>query len=133
MSKEIKVEVETTDTSVEIPMTIESVINRNVDCMKKWSYSDISKLFQSDGKLKSFRKRFMDRTFSGSQLAYRVTLIKRTRQLLVAALKKSFEEEKLFNPNLKIPTKVECIRMANKLISEQNIKSKFDLSVIVYA
>ena len=50
MSKEIKVEVETTDTSVEIPMTIESVINRNVDCMKKWSYSDISKLFQSDGK-----------------------------------------------------------------------------------
>ena len=130
---EEKVEDEITETSVEIPMTIESVINRNVDCMKNWSDSDISKLFQINGKLRGFRARSVNRSFSENQSAYRVDLIKRTRKLLEAALRLVFEEEKLFNPYFKIPTKIECTRIANDLISEENIRSKFDLNVIVYA
>ena len=131
---EEKVEDEITFLSIEIPMTIESVINRNVDCMKNWSDSDISKLFCRDGKLRSFRKGFSgNRTFSENLSAYRVDLVKRTRELTVAALRLVFEEEKLFNPYFKIPTKIERTRIANDLISEKNIRCKFDLNVIVYA
>ena len=134
MNQEEKVEDEITFLSVEIPMTIESVINRNVDCMKNWSDSDISKLFQRDGKLRSYRKGFSkNRTFSENLSAYRVNLVQRTRKLTVAALRLVFEEEKSFNPYFKIPTLVECTRIANDLISEENIRSKFDLNVIVYA
>ena len=134
MNQEEKIGDEITETSVEIPMTIESVINRNVDFMKNWSDSDISRLFCRDGKLRSFRKKFSEnRTFSENLSAYRVDLVQRTRKLTVAALRLVFEEEKMFNPYFKIPTKVECTRIANDLISEENIRSKFDLNVIVYA
>ena len=155
MSQEENVETEVVKTIVEIPLKkiLEYsgtklisgddagmlVVQRNVDCMKKWSDDEISKLFKSDGTLNYPRRLLLDnghrlqrRSFPPNDQAARAQMVKNTRKYVVAALKSIFAEEKLDDPKFKIPGIRKCERMAREFVSEENIKNEFDDSVIVY-
>ena len=159
MSQEPNFEKETFKTIVEIPISKivefsntklirgenagERVLEQNLAYMKKWSDEDISKIFRTNGSLRGFQTRLsltstggrvrVRKTYPKTHPAFRANLVKRTRKLTVAALRLIFEEEKLYDSDFKKPTKLECKRMAKEMISEENIKNKFDQSVIVHA
>ena len=149
---------ETVQTIVEIPMQKilefskadsdddagEAVIEENLNKMKEWSDDDISEVFRSNGKLKGFPMRMslspksrVDRvrrnSFTRKHPGYRTNVVKKTRKLTKAALRSIFKEEKLNDSKFKMPSERKCAKMANELISEENIRNKFDDCIIVYA
>ena len=157
MRQESNLEKESIKTIVEIPISKivefsntklisgenagERVIEQNLAWMKKWSDEEISKIFRPNGSLRGFRTRLSLQSRGGrvrvtsypkNHPGFRANLVKKTRKLTVAALRLLFEEEKLYDSDFKKPTKLECTRMAKEMISEENIKNKFDQSVIVY-
>ena len=97
------------------------MLERNLDCMKKWSDADLAPLFRCDGSLNGLRK---------ADRAFRVQMIRITREYTITALMLIFEEAKRQDPELAIPTRPECTSMAKSLISKENIKNKFEQSVM---
>ena len=116
----------------------ELVIKRNIEEMKKWSEDEISKIFDDQGNLKSFpsikqlKLKNLHRRRKENDPGSRVDLIRRTKKLAAAALKLIFEDEKLSNSEFEIPNKIEINNMAKNLISEENIRSKFQKICIEY-
>ena len=106
--------------------------------MKKWSEDEISKIFDDQGNLKSFpsikqlKLKNLHHRRKENDPGSRVDLIRRTKKLAAAALKLIFEDEKLQNSEFEIPAKNELNRMAKNLISEENIRSKFQKICIEY-
>ena len=125
------IEEETTGTNVEIPMTIESVIKRNCEYMKKWSPCRLTRIFRNNGSLRGFQT--WSRSFSEDHPAQGVNLVKRTRELAVPALKSILEEKRHASGlyNFRIPTKEEFRSLAKTIISEENIRNKFDPTMAV--
>ena len=120
MSENKKIEGNIVDTSVEIPMSIESIVKRNCGFMKKWSDDEIAEMFRTDGKLVGSHP---------ASILPRINLVKRTRELAVLYLLSSFEE--YIPSGLRLPTKAECTKLANEIISEKNILNKFNQTIII--
>ena len=120
MSQNRNNEGETVDTSVEIPMSIDSLVKRNCGFMKKWSDNDIAGMFRSDGNLRSIYP---------AHILPRINLVKRTRELAVFSLLMLFEEN--IPSSVRLPTKTECTKLANEIISEENIRHKFYKTIII--
>ena len=125
------IEEETNGTNVEIPMTIESVIKRNCEYMKKWSPCRLTQIFRNNGYLRGFQT--WSRSFSEDHPAQGVNLVKRTRELAVPALRSILEEKRRASGlyRFRIPTKEEFRRLAKTIISEENIRNKFDPTMVV--
>ena len=121
MSQNQKFEEGTVDSSVEIPMSIGCVVKRNCEFMKKWSTNDISEMFRSDGKLRNFH--------TVHPISPHVSLVKRTRELAVLSLQSLFKEN--VYSGFRVPTKAECTKLANEIISEGNIRNKFSQTIII--
>ena len=62
----------------------------------------------------------------------RVDMVKSTRKHTIAALKLVFKDEQLRNSEFEMPSKLDLKQMANALISEENIRNKFEKSFIEY-
>ena len=122
----------------------EPIIQENLNQMKEWSDDDISETFRSNGTLRAFPMRMSlipnsfhrvrkRKTYGKNHAGYRTNLVKRTRKLTTAALRSIFKEEKVNDSKFKVPSERKCVKMANELISEENIRNKFDECIIVYA
>ena len=113
-------------------------MERNLECMKNWSDEEISEIFRANGYLRSrFNSNRRDRWPSQWDLpsdrkskwltektpAARADMVKSTRKHAIFALKIFFEEETRVQPN-----KTEIRQLANKMISEENIRHKFNNS-----
>ena len=125
------IEGETTGTNVEIPMTIESVIKRNCEYMKKWSPCRLTEIFRNNGSLRGFQT--WSRSFSEDHPAQGVNLVKRTRELAVPALRTILEEKRHASGlyDFRIPTKDQFRSLAKAIISEENIRNKFDPTLVI--
>ena len=125
------IEEETTGTNVEIPMTIESVIKRNCEYMKKWSPCRLTEIFRNNGSLRGFQT--WSRSFSEDHPAQGVNLVKRTRELAVPALRTILEEKRHASGlyDFRIPTKDQFRSLAKAIISEENIRNKFDPTLVI--
>ena len=120
MSENKKIEGDIVDTSVEIPMSIESIVKRNCGFTKKWSDDEIAEMFRTDGKLVGSHP---------ASILPRINLVKRTRELAVLYLLSSFEE--YIPSGLRLPTKAECTKLAREIISEKNLRNKFNQTIII--
>ena len=118
MSQNRNNEGETVDTSVEILMSIDCLVKRNCGFMKKWSDNDIAGMFRSDGNLRSIYP---------AHILPRINLVKRTRELAVFSLLMLFEEN--IPSSVRLPTKTECTKLANAIISEENIRNNFNITL----
>ena len=117
MSQNRNNEGETVDTSVEIPMSIDSLVKRNCN-MKKWSDNEIAEMFRSNGNLRGIYP---------THILPRINLVKRTRELAVISLLMFFEEN--IPSSFRLPTKTECTKLANEIISEENIRNNFNITL----
>ena len=119
MSQNRNNEGEAVDTSVEIPMSIDTIVKRNCGFMKKWSDDEIAEMFRSDGNLRSIYP---------THILPRINLVKRTRELVVFSLLMFFEAN--IPSSFRQPTQTECTKLANKIISGDNIRNNFNLTII---
>ena len=124
------------------------VIERNLDYMKKWSGDEISEIFDDDGQLKhvlSDKLHSRERIKKGRVISRRIPLpmtanhygsrvdmVESTRKHTINALKLIFKDEKFHNPEIKIPNRIYFGEMARDLISEENIRNKFENCFIEY-
>ena len=125
------------------------VIERNLDYMKKWSENEISEIFDNQGKLKSRRsnklnsRETMDRgrierrckalPMTANNPGSRVDMVESTRKHTINALKLIFRDEKLHNSEVKkVPSQLKLGKMARDLVSEENIRNKFEDCFIEY-
>ena len=125
------------------------VIERNLDYMKKWSDDEISEIFDNQGKLKSRlsnklnSRETMDRgrierrrkalPMTANNPGSRVDMVESTRKRTIDALKLIFRDEKFQNSEVKkVPSQIKLARMARDLISEENIRYKFEYCFIEY-
>ena len=124
------------------------VIERNLDYMKKWSEDEISEIFDNQGnlksrlsnKLQSRESRNRGRISPGCKAlpmtannpGSRVDMVKSTRIHTVAALKLIFKDEILRNSEIVMPSQPKLARMARDLVSEENIRNKFENCFIEY-
>ena len=114
------------------------VIERNLDYMKKWSGDEISEIFDDEGQLKSLlsnklskkRRRALSMTENHGS---RVDMVQSTRKHTINALKLIFSYEKFNNSEIKkVPSQIILGKMARDLISEENIRNKFENCFIEY-
>ena len=114
------------------------VIERNLDFMKKWSENEISEIFDEEGQLKHLlsnklskkRRRALSMT---ANCGSRVDMVKSTRKHTISALKLIFRDEKFHNSEIKkVPSQIKFRKMARDLISEENIRNKFENCFIEY-
>ena len=125
------------------------VIERNLDYMKQWSDDEISEIFDNQGKLKSRlsnklnSRETMDRgrierrrkalPMTANNPGSRVDMVESTRKRTIDALKLIFRDEKFHNSEVKkVPSQIKLARMARDLISEENIRYKFEYCFIEY-
>ena len=106
------------------------MIKRDLDQMKQWSDDDISEIFREDGGLKPSRKK-RKRSLAANDSLARIDLIMSTRKRAIVALRR-IVKDKLQDSEFKMPSTPEYKRMAGDLISEENIRNKFENSFIVY-
>ena len=62
----------------------------------------------------------------------RVELIRKTKKLVLASLKLIFEDEQLGNSQFEIPDELELKNMTEELMSEENIRYKFQKVFVEY-
>ena len=114
-------------------------MKRNLECMKNLSDEEISKIFKANGNLRTlnsnrrnrYRWHCRNRTYrwlTDKNPAARTDMVKSTRKHAIFALKMFFEEETQQNTDFKMPNKLEIRQLANKMISEENIRHKFNNS-----
>ena len=124
------------------------VIERNLDYMKKWSEDEISEIFDNQGKLKSRRsnklnsRETMDRgrierrckalPMTANNPGSRVDMVESTRKRTIDALKLIFKDEIFQNSEIEMPSQPKLAKMARDLISEENIRNKFENCFIEY-
>ena len=118
------------------------VIERNLDYMKKWSEDEISEIFDDEGQLRHVlsdklhsrerikkgrvisRRRALPMT--ANHYGSRVDMVESTRKHTINALKLIFRDE-FHNSEIK-----KLGKMAQDLISEENIRNKFENCFIEY-
>ena len=110
------------------------VIERNLDYMKKWSGDEISEIFDDEGQLKhllSNKLRTSSKLWAlpltANHYGSRVDMVESTRKHTINALKLIFRDEKFHNLEIK-----NLGKMARDLISEENIRNKFENCFIEY-
>ena len=125
------------------------VIVRNLDYMKKWSEDEISEIFDDEGQLRHVlsdklhsrerikkgrvisRRRALPMT--ANHYGSRVDMVESTRKHTINALKLIFRGEKFHNSEIKkVPSQIKFRKMARDLISEENIRNKFENCFIEY-
>ena len=113
--------------------------------MKKWSEDEISEIFDDEGQLKhllSNKLRTSNKKTSSKLRALpltanhygsRVDMVESTRKHTINALKLIFRGEKFHNSEIKkVPSQIKFRKMARDLISEENIRNKFENCFIEY-
>ena len=124
------------------------VIERNLDYMKKWSEDEISEIFDNQGnlksrlsnKLQSRESRKRGRISPGCKAlpmtanhpGCRVDMVESTRKRTIDALKLIFKDEIFQNSEIEMPSQIKLAKMARDLISEENIRNKFENCFIEY-
>ena len=114
------------------------IIQRNLDCMKKWSDDDISRIFDDDGNLKwpsrdtargvSILCRARKYLSGINRAVAKYDLVKNTRQHTMSILKLVLEHKNL--REFEMPSELEFKRMARDLISVENIRNNFEKRII---
>ena len=119
------------------------VIERNLDYMKKWSEDEISEIFDDEGILKRLLSnklqsrehmsngRIVSRRealpLTANNPGSRVDMVESTRKHTINALKLIFRDGKFHDSDVKkIPSQPKLAKMARDLISEENIRNKFE-------
>ena len=69
---------------------------------------------------------------TGNDPGSRVELIRKTEKLVLASLKLIFEDEQLGNSQFEIPDELELKNMTEELMSEENIRYKFQKVFVEY-
>ena len=116
------------------PDTGKFTMKRNLECMKNWSDEEISEVFNAKGQLRNFRANrtsvpiYRRKSLTENNPPARVRMVKSTRKHAIFALKMFFEEETLQDRDLKMPNGNDIRQLATKLISEENIRHKFNKS-----
>ena len=118
------------------------VIERNLNHMKKWSEDEISEIFDDEGQLKrllsnklrtSTRKTPSKlREMTANHYGSRVDMVESTRKHTINALKLIFKDEIFQNSETEMPSQPKLAKMARDLISEENIRNKFENCFIEY-
>ena len=122
------------------------VIERNLDYMKNWSEDEISEIFDDEGNLKtnlSNRAKFnsrlivykckgLPRGLTAKHKGARVDMVQSTRKQTIVALKLIFKDEICQNSKIEMPSQLKLGKMAKDLISEENIRNKFEDCFIEY-
>ena len=125
------------------------VIERNFEYMKKWSDDEISEIFDDEGILKRLLSnklqsrehmsngRIVSRRealpMTANHPGCRVDMVESTRKRTIDALKLIFRDEKFHNSEVKkVPSQIKLAKMARDLISEENIRNKFENCFIEY-
>ena len=143
MANKIKISIEkileqNTMRFISGPKQGQLVIERNLDHMKKWSENEISEIFDDEGQLKrllSNKLRTSNKKTSSKLRALpltanhygsRVDMVESTRKHTINALKLIFRDE-FHNSEIKKLGKI-----AQDLISEENIRNKFENCFIEY-
>lgn len=122
------------------------VIERNFEYMKKWSDDEISEIFDDEGKLKTqlsnqlkrtsplkvYKCKGLPRNMTANHNGSRVDMVKSTRRHTIAALKLIFKNEIFQNSEIEMPSQPKLAKMARDLISEENMRNKFENCSIEY-
>ena len=107
------------------------MIARNLDRMKKWTEEEISEIFDDKGNLKAGKRTKKSRSrLSLDDRFSRTDLVRNTKRKVITALKLIFADEDLEDSEM--PKKPEYQRMAKELISEENIRNKFEETFVEY-
>ena len=111
------------------------IIARNMDCMKKWTETEISDIFDGGNlKLTNYGWRSLPsikrKSITANDPLARTELVRSTRKHVMEALKSIFADEQLEDSEM--PKKPDYQRMAKELISEENIRNNFENSFIEY-
>ena len=111
------------------------IIARNMDCMKKWTETEISDIFDGGNlKLTNYGWRSLPsikrKSITANDPLARTELVRSTRKHVMEALKSIFADEQLEDSEM--PKKPDYQRMAKELISEENIRNNFEDSFIEY-
>ena len=114
------------------------LIQRNLECMKKWSEDDFSRIFDEEGNLKwpsrdtvrgkSIFCRTRNYSSANNRACAKYDLVKNTRHYTMSILKLVFDHKNL--REFEIPSELEFKRMARNLISVENIRNNFEMRVI---
>jgi len=124
------------------------VIERNFEYMKKWSDDEISEIFDDEGILKRLLSnklqsrehmsngRIVSRRealpLTANHPGCRVDMVESTRKHTINALKLIFKDERFQNSEIEMPSQIKLAKMARDLISEENIRNKFENCFIEY-
>ena len=117
----------------------ELVIERNLYCMKKWSEDELPEIFDDEGKLKHLLSNKLHSRggrkalpMTANHIGSRVDMVESTRKHTTLALKLIFSDGKFHNPEIEMPSQRKLGKMARDLISEENIRNKFENCFIEY-
>ena len=114
------------------------IIQRNLECMKKWSEDDFARIFDEEGNLK-WPSRDTERSISiicrtrnylsaNNRACAKYDLVKNTRHHTMSILKLVFAHKNL--REFEMPSELELKRMARDLISVENIRNNFEMRII---
>ena len=114
------------------------IIQRNLECMKKWSEDDFARIFDEEGNLK-WPSRDTERSISiicrtrnylsaNNRACAKYDLVKNTRHYTMSILKLVFAHKNL--REFEMPSELELKRMARDLISVENIRNNFEMRII---
>ena len=113
------------------------IIQRNLECMKKWSDDDFSRIFDEEGSLKWPRGtvrgigifcRTRNYLSANNRACAKYDLVKYTRQYTMSILELIFAHKNLRESEM--PSELEFKRMARDLISVENIRNNFEMRII---
>ena len=114
------------------------IIQRNLECMKKWSEDDFARIFDEEGNLKwpsretvrgiSIICRTRNYLSANNRACAKYDLVKNTRHFTMPILKLVFEHKNL--REFEMPSELELKRMARDLISVENIRNNFKMRII---
>ena len=106
------------------------IIERNLECMEKWTEDEVSEIFEGDEKvrfkLKNFgqAKSLKRKSLTENHPAARVAMVESTRKHMVKGLEQIFKYEKRRDPDLRMPPKGQYTHIALEFINEKTIKNK---------
>ena len=113
------------------------IIQRNLECMKKWSGDDFSRIFDEEGNLKWPRGtvrgigifcRSRNYLSANNRACAKYDLVRNTRHHTMSILKLVFDDKNL--SEFEMPSELELKRMAKDLISVENIRNNFEMRII---
>ena len=106
------------------------IIERNLECMEKWTEDEVSEIFEGDEKVRFKLKNFgrgksvKRKSLTENHPAARAAMVESTRKHMVKALEQIFKFEKRRDPGLRMPPRGQYMGIAMSFINEREIKNK---------